>query len=42
MLLILGAFTDAPNNDAPVINIPHAAPMIEKPNDIAIPIYAHE
>ena len=33
MLLILGAFTDAPNKDAPVINIPHAAPIIEKPKE---------
>ena len=29
--LILGAFTVAPNSETPVINIPHAAPMIEVP-----------
>ena len=30
--LILGALTVAPNNETPVINIPHAAPIIEVPN----------
>jgi len=38
LLLILGALTDAPNNDEPVIKIPHAAPKIEKPKDMATPI----
>ena len=37
LLLILGAFTEAPNRDAPVINIPHAAPIIEKPSEMATP-----
>jgi hypothetical protein len=37
-----GAFTAAPTSEAPVSQIPHAAPTTEKPKPMAIPQFAHE
>lgn len=34
---IRGAFTEAPTSEEPVNQIPHAAPITEKPKPIAIP-----
>ena len=35
--LILGALTDDPRREAPVMNIPQAAPTIEVPKAMPIP-----